>query len=142
MTACATSSRSVGRESADRRTAQWRVAQARDSVVTELRDTLREVTKVTVQLDAAGDTLRMSTVTDITRARASASRRLSEERETTRTDTVYVAVHESVQTSRSGSGAGRTWLRCLLGSMTVWLTSWTIFIVKLKKNRRTERWQK
>lgn len=49
------------------RATEQRSTEARDSVVIELRDTVREVTTVTVQLGAAGDTVKVSTVTDRTR---------------------------------------------------------------------------
>jgi len=55
----------------------------------EVYDTLREVTTITVQLNAEGDTLRMTTVTD--RTRAIDRERLHDVREkgVTKRDTLY-----------------------------------------------------
>ena len=75
--------------------AEERITEARDSVVVECRDTLKEVTTVTVQLDAVGDTVKVSTVTDRTRASVRDRVRDVEVKIVERTDTVYVAVRDS-----------------------------------------------
>ena len=128
---------------------QWRVAQTRDSVVTELRDTLREVTRVMVQLDEAGDTLKVSTVTDIVRARAVESRLMSNARETIRVDTVYVAVREPLTAAphRRSLTAGLTRPHRGLAprpfQIVLCMTAFgLLFIIVKLKIRRTKRWQK
>lgn len=76
----------------------------RDSVALKLRDTLKEVTTVTVQLNEAGDTVRVAQVTDRTtvrdRSRASAVR----ERVEVRIDTVYVLRDVSETVVAAGPG--------------------------------------
>lgn len=148
MTACATG-KNWERDFLAERMAQWRVAQTRDSVVTELRDTLREVTRVMVQLDEAGDTLRMSTVTDIVRARAVERRLLSDARETIRVDTVYVAVREPLTAGshRGGLTAGLTRPHRGLAprpfQIVLCMTAFGLLFVIVKfKIRRTRKWQK
>ena len=69
--------------------------EARDSVRLELRDTLKEVTTVTVQLNELGDTVKVSTVTDRTRASDRSQLRDKSEKIIVRVDTVYVAVRDS-----------------------------------------------
>lgn len=59
-------------------------------------DTLREVTTVTVDRNEVGDTLRVTTVTDRTRAREKSDVRSRTVDVRTRVDTVYVAVRDSV----------------------------------------------
>lgn len=76
--------------------AEERITEARDSVVTEFRDTLKEVTTVTVQLDAVGDTVKVSTVTDRTRASDRSQLRDKSEKIIVRVDTVYVERRDSV----------------------------------------------
>lgn len=94
------------RESKDLRTAEIRVAEARDSVVIEVRDTLKEVTTVTVLLRQAQDpkddpdTLKVSTVTDITRARARDRLRDVEVKVVEKHDTVFVERRDSVQVQK------------------------------------------
>ena len=60
------------------------------------RDTLKEVTTVTVQLNETGDTVKVSTVTDRTRASSRDRVRDVEIKVVERTDTVYVEKRDSV----------------------------------------------
>lgn len=73
-----------------------REQEARDSVKLELRDTLKEVTTVTVQLNETGDTVKVSTVTDRTRASDRSQLRDKSEKVIVKTDTVYVERRDSV----------------------------------------------
>ena len=77
------------------RTTESLISEARDSVVLEMRDTLREVTTVTVQLDAVGDTVKVSTVTDRERIRLMADVRSKKEEVRVIRDTVYVEKRDS-----------------------------------------------
>ena len=63
------------------------------------RDTLIEVTTVTVQLNEVGDTVKTSTVTDRTRARAFDRRKDVEIRTEIVRDTVYIEKIDSVYVS-------------------------------------------
>jgi len=68
----------------------------RDSVVIECRDTLREVTTITITENENGDTLRVAQVTE--RDRISNRDRVRENHEKTvvRTDTVFIEKCDSV----------------------------------------------
>lgn len=67
----------------------------RDSVVIEHRDTLREVTTVTIDRNEVGDTLRLSKVTERDRIRDRAQVKEKERKVVVKTDTVFVAVRDS-----------------------------------------------
>ena len=67
----------------------------RDSVVIEHRDTLREVTTVTIDRNEAGDTLRLSKVTERDRIRDRAQVKEKERKVVVKTDTLFVAVRDS-----------------------------------------------
>lgn len=79
------------------RTTELRSTESRDSVTIELRDTLKEVTTITIDRNDAGDTLRVTQVTDRTRASVRDRVKDVEVRIVEKTDTVYVAVRDSVQ---------------------------------------------
>lgn len=102
---CATSCASsrVLRTSEELRVKSEELRAARDSVVVEVRDTVREVTTTTVvlreQRDSAGtamDTVKVTTVTDRTRASDRSQLRVKSEELRVRTDTVYIERRDSV----------------------------------------------
>lgn len=66
-----------------------------DSVVVAIRDTVREVTTIHIQTNEAGDTVRMSTVTDRDRSRLMANVRSKKEETRVIRDTVYVEKRDS-----------------------------------------------
>lgn len=84
------------RESRDLRTAEWRVAEARDSVVIEVRDTVWETITLTITRNEAGDTTFRSEVRDRLRIRSRDNVAKQSSKVEVRTDTVYVAVRDSV----------------------------------------------
>ena len=94
LTGCGVS-RTATNTSVESRVAEERITEARDSVVVELRDTLKEVTTVTVDRNDAGDTLRVTTVTDRTRASVRDRVRDVEVKIVEKTDTVYVERRDS-----------------------------------------------
>ena len=94
MTGCGVS-RTATNASVESRVAEERITEARDSVVVELRDTLKEVTTVTVDRNDAGDTLRVTTVTDRTRASVRDRVRDVEVKIVEKIDTVYVERKDS-----------------------------------------------
>lgn len=117
LTGCAVS-RTATKESVESRVAEERITEARDSVVLEFRDTLKEVTTVTVLLRQAQDpldppdTVKVSTVTDRTRARSMSDVRWHMEEVRVVRDTVYVERRDSTSVkesagSLSGSGTAR-----------------------------------
>lgn len=76
--------------------------QNRDSVVIENTDTLCEVTTITIQTDEKGDTLRVSTVTDRTRARTRSDIRRKREDVKVVRDTVYIEKRDSTRSEVRG----------------------------------------
>ena len=72
------------------------------------RDTLIEVTTVTVQLNEVGDTVKTSTVTDRTRARAFDRRKDVEIKTEIVRDTVYIEKRDSVFVQNTGGFDGLT----------------------------------
>lgn len=75
---------------------QKAVTETRDSVIIELRDTVKEVTTITVRENEVGDTIRMTMVTDRTRTSdRDAIARNSQRSEVVR-DTVFVVKRDSV----------------------------------------------
>lgn len=70
-------------------------------MIVEVHDTLREVTVVTVDRTEAGDTVRVSTVTDRDRVRSRDRFKAQETKVEVRVDTVFVAVRDSVYVSQN-----------------------------------------
>ena len=91
------STKQISRETETRANTNYtKVTNERDSVVIAERDTLKEVTTVTVQLNETGDTVKVSTVTDRTRASSRDRVRDVAIKVVERTDTVYVEKRDSV----------------------------------------------
>ena len=70
----------------------------RQTVVVE-RDTLREVTTITVQTNEKGDTVKVVQITDLTRARNRDTSTDRQEKTVTRTDTVFIEKKDSTAVS-------------------------------------------
>ena len=81
-------------------TTELRSTEARDSVTIELRDTLREVTTITIDRNDKGDTLFRSVVTDRERTRNAADVRSKTVEVRVVRDTVYVEKRDSVSSFR------------------------------------------
>lgn len=76
----------------------------RDHVVVTILDTIKEVTTITVRENEVGDTLRVTTVTDRTRASTRDRYHDVQEKVLVRTDTVYVEKQsETASTVVAGS---------------------------------------
>lgn len=103
MTGCGVS-RTATNTSVESRVVEERITEARDSVVVELRDTLKEVTTVTVDRNDVGDTLRVTTVIDRTRASVRDRVRDVEVKIVEKTDTVYVERRDSVCVQEGAQG--------------------------------------
>ena len=69
----------------------------REQVMVAVRDTIREVTTITVDRNDKGDTLKVVQVTDRDRIRDRSQLRDKSEKIIVKTDTVYIAVRDSVQ---------------------------------------------
>lgn len=99
----------------------------RQQMVVMERDTLREVTTITVQTNERGDTVKVVQVTDLTRARNRDTANDRQEKTVERRDTVYVVRSDSIvvrDTSLQPPGAsgfltGVKWLLALIAALTV-----------------------
>ena len=107
------------RESAQLRIQGLTELTVRDSVMVELRDTLKEVTTVTVQLNETGDTVKVSTVTDRTRASDRSQLRDKSEKLIVRVDTVYVERRDSVLVKNSNQARALPLLKIL--KLILWI---------------------
>jgi anaerobic ribonucleoside-triphosphate reductase len=90
----------VTSEATDVRIQESTEVTARDSVVVELRDTLVETTTITIDRNEVGDTLKVVQMTDRERFRDRSQLRDKSEKLIVKTDTVYIAVRDSVSSSR------------------------------------------
>ena len=127
-------SKSVMRESAQLRIQGLTEQTARDSVMVELRDTLKEVTTVTVQLNETGDTVKVSTVTDRTRASDRSQLRDKSEKLIVRVDTVYVERRDSVLVKNSNQARASPLLKNL--KWIFWIVVGLIALTMVLKIRR------
>ena len=95
-----------------------------DSVVVAIRDTVREVTTIHIQTNEAGDTIRMSTVTDRDRSRSKADVRSMKEETRVIRDTVYVGKRDSsfVKNTNFTNGTNRA-------SPVVLTLKWVFWII-------------
>ena len=117
-------------QSEELRTTELRSTESRDSVKLELRDTLKVVTTITIDRNDAGDTLRVTQVTDRDRVRDRSQLRDKSEKIIVRVDTVYVAVRDSMDVwsygateSQSGGTALHRTLRWILAIAFLLLAS-------------------
>ena len=72
----------------------------REEVALMVHDTIREVTTITIRQNEAGDTLKVVQVTDRDRIRSKADVRSKKEVVRVERDTVYIAVRDSVSSSK------------------------------------------
>ena len=109
---------------------------AKDSVVVELRDTLIEVTTITIDRNEAGDTLKTSVVMDRTRARDKSRHDMATYKTVVRTDTVFVAVRDSVVELRNYGATESGNRPSAVARALKWvfwiIVSLTVFIVAIK----------
>ena len=100
---CSTS-RTATNSNEELRTTELRSTETRDSVTIELRDTLKEVTTITIDRNDAGDTVRWVQITDRYRRRDASQLTDKSEKIIVETDTVYIAVRDSVvETQNNGA---------------------------------------
>lgn len=109
---------------------------AKDSVLVEQRDTLIEVTTITIDRNEAGDTLKVVQVTDRTRARNRDGIAKQMTKTVVRTDTVYVAVRDSVVELRNYGATESGNRPSAVARALKWvfwiIVSLTVFIVVIK----------
>ena len=98
----------VTRESRDR----VATYEARDSFTAErvvVMDTVKEVTTITVDRNEAGDTVRVSTVTDRLRGRSRDAIATQKTKTEVRVDTIYIEKRDSIEIrSRPSAGGGQS----------------------------------
>ena len=116
----------------------------RENVVVTILDTVKEVTTITVRENEVGDTLRVTTVTDRTRASTRDRYHDVQEKVLVRTDTVYIEKHsESASTVVAGSstevlpdgtvrqkGVILKWIFWILAALTALIIALRIFVFK------------
>ena len=90
VTACSTSRKATEVSSSVLTTDYTNLTDKHDSVTVIIRDTLREVTTITIRENEQGDTLRVSTVTDRERLTTRDLVRATEVKIVERIDTVYI----------------------------------------------------
>ena len=90
VTACSTSRKATEVSSSVLTTDYTNLTDKHDSVAVIIRDTLREVTTITIRENEQGDTLRVSTVTDRERLTTRDLARATEVKVIERIDTVYI----------------------------------------------------
>ena len=104
--ACCSSRETAVSRSADLRINESTDLRSRDSVMVAVHDTIVETTTIVVRENEAGDTLRLSRVTERDRVRDRAQVKDREERVVVRTDTVFVEKRDSVLIQKAqGPGA-------------------------------------
>ena len=86
------------------RAAQMEVIETRDSVIIELRDTVREVTTITIRENEQGDTIKVVQITNRERVRSRDRAALQEKKVEVRVDTVYI--DKEVEKTVAAAGPG------------------------------------
>ncbi len=105
-------------------------------MVVELRDTVREVTTITIRENAAGDTVKYVQITDLTRAKSRDAIATQRTKTEVVRDTVYVERRDSIRIQDSGfrgqeNQKGGTFLRGL--KWIFWIIVAVIVLVGLIK---------
>ena len=100
--------------------------EARDSVVVAIRDTVREVTTIHIQTNEAGDTVKVTTVTDRLRSRDCDAIAMQKTKTEIRVDTVYVERRDSVMVQGSGFKVNGEKARASPGVQTLKWVFWII----------------
>jgi len=97
---CSTTRKATS-SSEELRSTELRSTESRDSVTIELRDTLRKVTTITIDRNDAGDTLRVTQITDRTRASTRDRVKDVEVKIVEKTDTVYIERKDSAEVTNT-----------------------------------------
>lgn len=136
LAGCASTKQTASKEVLSFKVLDTREQEARDSVRLELRDTLKEVTTVTVQLNESGDTVKVSTVTDRTRASVRDRVKDVEVKIVEKIDTVYVAVRDSTSVTTVASAPSATrasafvsalkWIFWIIVAMGALIMGWKV----------------
>ena len=138
--ACSVSKQAV-KEKTEQRVEYMESVAKVDSVVVAIRDTVREVTTITIRENEQGDTLRVTTVTDRERARERDRTKLQDVRVEVKTDTVYVERRDSVfvekPMAQAGSSGGNPVVKSL--KWIFWILVMVVVLLVLIKVSRVFR---
>ena len=103
-TSCSVSRQATSSHSEQVKTERVETVEKTDSVIVEQRDTLREVTTITIDRNDRGDTLKLVQITDLTRARSRDNVVAQKVKTEIVRDTVYVEKRDSsLQVSSLGA---------------------------------------
>ena len=125
------SSRVATREVSGFKIQDSRVEETRDSVMVVERDTIMETTTFTVDRNEVGDTLRLTQVTDRTRARDRDRIAKQTTKTVVRVDTVFVAFRDSVATYRVTGGGGFQDGKTALHTTLKWMVALVVAVIIL-----------
>ena len=95
-TSCSVSRQATSSHSEQVKTERVETVEKTDSVIVEQRDTLREVTTITIDRNDRGDTLKLVQITDLTRARSRDNVVAQKVKTEIVRDTVYIERRDSV----------------------------------------------
>ena len=140
--ACSSSQKVATERNSELRVKNEELRVDRDSVFVEVLDTLKEVTTVTVQLGAAGDTVKVSTVTDRTRARNRDAIAVQKTKVEVRVDTIYIEKRDSIEIrSRPDGQSGGTALHRTL-RWVFWIIVAVVALIIVVRIRNPLSWFK
>lgn len=103
MSACGSSRQAAVSRLAELRINESMEERSRDSVVVAVHDTMMETKTITITKNVDGDTLRLTQITDRTRASAMSDVRSKKEDVRVRVDTVYVERRDSSYVQNTNS---------------------------------------
>lgn len=112
--------------------------QSRDSVVVAVHDTILETTTIIIRENEAGDTLRLSRVTERDRIRDRVQVKEKEDRMRMERDTVYVALRDSTSVSNSAGSSTSARASPVTTALkwVFWIIVSLIVLVLIKSYRR------
>lgn len=108
VTSCSVSRKATSSHSEQVKTERVETVEKTDSVIVEQRDTLREVTTITIDRNDRGDTLKLVQITDLTRARSRDNVVAQKVKTEIVRDTVYIEKTDSVFVQNTNGFGGLT----------------------------------
>ena len=108
VSACCSSRQMAVSRATELRASEVRSDSVKEQVVVAERDTIREVTTITVRLNEAGDTVRVAQVTERERLREKSRHDMATYRTKVRVDTVYIERRDSVSTTNFTNGTNQS----------------------------------
>ena len=108
LAGCGSTRQASSSHSEQLKTERVETVEKTDSVIVEQRDTLREVTTITIDRNDRGDTLKLVQITDLTRARSRDNVVAQKVKTEIVRDTVYIEKRDSVFVQNTGGFDGLT----------------------------------